>query len=96
LYTIIAAAVADRTPPTIQCPQSMTIKSEHCSVAVYWPEVKAYDNSGKKLLVKCSDNSGLALKTPTTWGYRVSCSARDAAGNEQYCSFFIDVEGTSH
>jgi len=93
LYIIIAA-INDWTPPTIHCPQSMTIKSKASSVALYWPEVKAYDNSGQKPVIKCSDNSGLVLNTPSQSS--VTCKATDAAGNKQSCFFFIDVKGTSH
>jgi len=73
----------------------MAIKSKECSVAVYWPEVKAYDNSGQKPLVECSGKNGLVLKTYTQQR-TIRCMAIDAAGNMAFCSFKIDVKSLRH
>ncbi len=91
----------DTTPPSITCPFDSTATNVECSVAggqtgayVTFPNPIVSDNCTTNPLVTCSPTNGsffaLAPGTNMT-SYTVSCTAQDASGNTNSCSFTITV-----
>jgi hypothetical protein len=79
--------VVDTTPPTIKCPSNVTAKPDigKCTATVTYAPVVT-DNCGATNA--CTPPSGSAFVVGTT---TVVCTAYDAAGNSNTCSFTVTV-----
>jgi uncharacterized protein affecting Mg2+/Co2+ transport len=93
----------DVTPPVINCPfPSINVTNVQCSAQggqdgayVTFPEPTATDNCDTNALISCSPTNGsffaLAPGTNMTT-HIVTCTARDASGNTNSCTFDVTIE----
>ena len=83
-----SVTVVDGIPPTVVCPGSFStnLMAGSNSMAVAFA-VSAIDNCGP-LTPQCVPPSGAGFPAGTTF---VTCTARDAAGNSNACSFAVTV-----
>ncbi|XP_072179387.1 complement receptor type 1-like [Diadema setosum] len=87
---IIVAECKDIQPPTfVQCPSEVVVYAPRSSdtALVSW-NATAKDNSDLEPTLSCDLQPGLM----TRGIYQVTCSARDDAGNENDCSFTVEVK----
>ncbi|HFA48707.1 MAG TPA: T9SS type A sorting domain-containing protein [Bacteroidetes bacterium] len=101
LYHTQVIAVMDKTPPTLTCPQAMTVgttSSVNCEATVILPQVGISDD--------CSTNFSVAMNTPAGWvngnggvingvglgTYPLTYNVSDDCGNAASCSTQLTVE----
>ena len=86
--------VVDTTPPTIACPANIVTNAPHgqSSLVVNFAAATVSDNCpGTPATGTCLPSSGSAFPLGTT---QVTCSATDASGNTNTCSFSVTVNPT--
>ena len=76
------------TPPAIQCPEDIVVWPSSPDGAEVTFETTAEDNCDPSPQVLCSQTSGSNFGIGTTL---IGCTAVDASGNEQSCSFEFSV-----
>jgi hypothetical protein len=79
--------VEDTNPPTIICPTNMVVKTCSNSVVVSWT-VTAFDNCSSVSVSSAPSSPAVFLPNTTN---TVTCTAVDACGNTNTCSFTIAV-----
>ena len=84
--------VEDTTPPVITCPADTTLECTGDGSAVLEFAATATDICDPEPVVECDPPSGTAFPLGETV---VTCTARDAAGNEATCTFTVKVEDTT-
>jgi hypothetical protein len=84
--------VNDTQAPSIGCPSDMTVPttSNQCGAVVTYATPTPSDNCSGAT-VSCAPVSGTTFSVGTT---TVTCTARDAAGNQTTCSFRVTVADT--
>jgi hypothetical protein len=82
----------DRTAPSLRLPAPMSVDATGSQGATVRYEVTASDGLDASPSVACVPPSGAAFRVGPT---RISCVARDAAGNESTGSFIVTVRGAS-
>jgi hypothetical protein len=82
----------DSTPPVITCHSDTTITCAPDSIAVNF-KVTATDDKDPAPVVTCVPASGSVFHVGQTM---VTCTAKDAGGNESTCSFTVTVEAAEH
>lgn len=80
--------VRDSTPPVLTCPKDIVTTCDTPKGAVVDFAVSATDACDSKPAVVCTPVSGSVFPPGTT---RVSCVAKDSAGNESTCTFSVTV-----
>ncbi len=80
--------VRDTTPPAINCPASFATNSPTTNGVAVAYSATATDNCTAAPVVVCSPVSNTVLPLGTT---TVTCSATDACGNSNACSFVVTV-----
>ncbi|MDA7973717.1 MAG: HYR domain-containing protein [Nitrosopumilus sp.] len=78
----------DTTPPVITVPGTITRTTSDPDGARVYYSVSARDGVDGRVSVSCSPRSGSTFDTGYT---RVSCTARDSAGNPASRSFYVNV-----
>ncbi|XP_077996691.1 uncharacterized protein LOC144449999 [Glandiceps talaboti] len=81
--------VQDTTPPGVTCPADLALVSVLRTMNVPFSVEPATDNSGTVPEVTCNPSSGSTFNVGST---TVTCTATDAAGNEDTCTFTVAVE----
>ena len=84
--------VADVTPPTVTCASDTTLECTGLGGAVLEFTATASDICDPEPVVECDPPSGSMFPLGETV---VTCTARDAAGNEAQCSFTVTVQDTT-
>ncbi len=77
---------ADVIPPTLHCPEDMTVNGGPNGMIVTW-DIEAVDTCSD-VTVTCTPESGSFFPIGTT---QVICEAEDASGNITECSFEVTV-----
>ncbi len=87
---VFSVIVEDREPPQISCPDNFATTIPGCQrgVIVNFDEPNISDNCPNVRFL-CSEITGDFFQCGNT---RVVCTATDAAGNENTCSFDINIE----
>ena len=80
-------------PRIISCAENQTKIAPvgQLKARVEWPTPTAIDNSGEPIIVACIPQSGSNFTIGQT---EVECKAVDSSGNQEACSFYINVTGT--
>ena len=87
--------ISDSQAPTISCPTDITTLESPAgagSAIVNYSSPVANDNDPAGANVSCDHPSGSSFNVGTT---SVTCSATDAAGNSNACSFNVTVQSTA-
>jgi hypothetical protein len=86
--------VVDQTPPTLTCPAAMVVNADEgqCSKSNVTWEVTASDNCAVTNVVS-EPPSGSTFPAGVT---TVRCTATDASGNTNLCSFTVTVTESTH
>ncbi len=87
----VTVSVLDRTPPAIHCSSNLTFEFSSDAGAVATYPISAGDTCGAAPELVCVPPSGATFAIGETI---VLCTARDATGNSNVCSFSITVPGT--
>jgi hypothetical protein len=82
--------VVDTTPPTVTCPANPSVPAElgQCQAVVTYANATVSDNCPGAMLLGCAPQSGSIFQVGTT---PVTCTAKDAAGNNGSCQFQVIV-----
>jgi hypothetical protein len=83
---------ADRTPPTIVTPASLTVDATAATGAIVTFSVTATDPDDAVAALGCTPPSGSRFPIGRTW---VSCSATDTHGNTATAGFAVYVNGAA-
>ncbi len=83
--------ILDTTPPSIDCPGTITTPSDGPNGSVVNFEVAAEDLCDPSPAIVCTPPSGSLFPVGTT---TVTCTAYDAAQNSADCTFDVTVQGT--
>jgi uncharacterized repeat protein (TIGR03803 family) len=84
--TVFSMAGLDTTAPTIACPANITLGCSVNPLVAATYSATASDDSDPTPAVTCSPPSGSGFAIGTT---TVTCTARDASGNQSSCSFTV-------
>ena len=87
-------AYLDNEAPDFEtCPfnQTLNTKPGLPTIVAIWQHPSATDNSGDKPIVTCNPMSGSNFTIGQTL---VTCEAVDSSGNNNTCTFKINVKGT--
>ncbi|XP_038068270.1 uncharacterized protein LOC119737763 isoform X5 [Patiria miniata] len=90
MFTVTVTELADDVPPEVRCPPSINeiVQFGAGGAVITWALPTVTDNSGAFSLVETTNNPNTFLPTgQTTVTYRY----RDAAGNENTCSFLVNI-----
>ncbi|MBX2876324.1 MAG: hypothetical protein KTR30_29660, partial [Saprospiraceae bacterium] len=103
----VIITVLDEIQPTLTCPQDMSINTDEgeCGANVTLPKAAPADNCAiaeLKSRYRALDESGTLNDNWSAWesdhsgffelgSYQIEWRARDAAGNEEYCSFKLEI-----
>ena len=93
MLSILCLHVLDTEAPEFEvCPfnQALVAKRGQPTAVATWQHPSATDNSRDKLAVTCKPLSGSNFTIGQTL---VTCEAVDSSGNNNACSFQIDVKG---
>jgi len=86
---VVRGTACDETPPVIACAVDTTLACTASGGTVFGFSVTATDDIDPDPSVVCTPASGTTFPVGTT---TVTCTARDAAGNESTCAFDVTVE----
>ncbi|MBI3844723.1 MAG: HYR domain-containing protein [Planctomycetes bacterium] len=84
--------VVDTTPPTITCPQDLTVECTSVNGAPATFQASATDTCDPSPTIVCVPASGSTFPFGTT---QVCCTATDDAGNNAQCCFNVTVVDTT-
>ncbi len=85
--------VVDNIPPSVTCPANITMSTDAglCTGTVTWNPITVTDNCDLSPSVTCDFNSGDSFPIGTT---TVTCTATDASGNMNVCTFNVTIVDT--